>query len=403
MPENNTTDIQNILKNIAKSKRIAIALPAQVSVDALCAALALQAALQTDSEKKDIPAVMIFSAGQDIPALPFLRRAPQIHSATSGGSQLAIKVSNKNAEPGELRYEKSSDGLTVFITPKGESPGTFTEQDVTVLPAVTNFDLVVIIGASNFEQLGKIYTDNTKLFFGTPNINLDINPSNEYYGTMNFVNTTASSLCEVMMDIIEALPDGLPKNPENTRAATTLLAGIISQTASFRDPKTTPQALLKASRLVTAGARQQDIIQHLFKTKPLPLLQLWGRALARLTEYPEKKIITAIVTASDLEKTKVPIDSLPIVLRDIVEMVTGYSLVILVAETGVQSSQLLIAGLPFEKISKLAQGLSGTDQSGVVSKLLTGKYEYVSVAVPLGIDQTQIKLAELIEKHQSVV
>lgn len=400
MTENNTTDIQNILKNIGKSRRIAIVLPSQVSADALCAGLALQAAIV---EQPDSPvSVMIFSSSLEVPSLPFLRRNPEVHPALSAGSQLAIKISNKHAEPGELRYEKSSDGLTVYITPKadGEKPtATFSEKDVTVLPSASNFDLVVMVGASNFEQLGKIYTENTKLFFETPSVNLDINPSNEYFGTMNFVNTTASSLSEVMMDIVEELPKGL----ENNRAATTLLAGIISQTASFRDPKTTPQALLKASRLVSSGARQQDIIQHLFKTKPLPLLQLWGRALARLTEYADKKILTAVVTQADLEKTKVPTESLSIVLRDIVEMVTGYSLVFLLAETGQSSTHVLIAGMPYENITKLARDLAGRGAIEVSAKLLTGKYESTSISIPLGLEQAQFKLIELIEKHNSVV
>ncbi len=377
-------NLPTILKNISDSKRTAIVLPEYVTVDGFCAAAALSSLL---------PQAMVFAAGK-VPEVPFLLNPPRVAGGLSATDQLMIKISNQNAEPKELRYEKTNDGLAVYITPNS---GQFTEQDVTVMPSASNFDLVLIIGSANVEQLGKIYTENTNLFFSTPHINIDNNPSNEFYGTVNFVNTSTSSLCEVVFDIIEAMPNGL----KGDTVTTGLLAGIISQTASFRDPKTTPSALQKASRLVSAGARQQDIIQHLFKTKPLPLLQLWGRALARLTAQPDKQALTAVVTASDLQKTQIPAESLPEVLRDIVEMVTGYSLVIFLAEkpdsTGVH---VLIAGLPFEKIVAMMQQMGGTNPK---SQNLVGKYNYVSSQVPGTLPDVQSKLSQLIESRGSVI
>lgn len=397
MTQNTNTDIQNILKNISTAHKIAVVLPKQVSIDVLCAALALQAAL-TDHSDSTV-SVMIFSESTEIPPLPFLRRPPVVHAALSGTNQLAIKIGNKNAQPGELRYEKTDSGLTVYISPK-EGSGEFNEKDVTVLPSASNFDLVVIIGAQNFEQLGKIYTENTKLFFETPNINVDNSPNNEYYGTINYVHTTASSFSEVVMDIVE----GMPTKLKNNRAVTTLLAGIISQTGSFRDPKTTPQSLLKASRLVEAGARQQDIIQHLFKTKPLPLLQLWGRALARLNAFPDKKALTAAVTTADLEKTKVAPDSFSIVVRDIVEMVTGYSLVVFIAETSTESTHVILAGLPYENVTQIAHQLIGGEKSQEIKcDVLTGKYEWVAFELKGNFENAQQRISDLIERRSSMV
>lgn len=399
-------NLPTILKNITQAKRIAIALPQQLTLDAVCAALALKTAIISQPDKS----VTLFSTSTDVPALPFLDSAaqnPQLNSALSSGNGLAIKIANSHAQPKELRYEKTPEGgLVVFITP---SEGQFMESDVTILPNATSFDLVIILGATNFEQLGSVYTDNTKLFFETPNINIDIDPTNEYYGSVNVVNATATSLCEVVMDIIEAIPDALA----NETVSTSLLAGIISQTASFRDPKTTPATLLKASRLVTRGAKQQNIIQHLFKTKPLPLLQLWGRALARLSAMPEKQALTAVITASDLEKTKVEIDSLAIVLRDIIEMVTGYSLVILLAElpaalsNGGSKVQVLLAGLPHENILQLAGKLIAadnpmSDNMNLKVATLIGKHEYASFSLTKPLAEVQQILTEQIAKRSLV-
>lgn len=377
-------NLQTIIKNIGQAKHVAIVLPESASVDVFCSAIALQAAL---------PSAMIFCT-TPVPELPFLHNMPTVAHGLSDSNKLAIKVSNQNATPKELSYQKSDSGLTIYITPES---GQFTGKDVSVLPSAGNFDLVIIIGASNVEQLGKLYTENTKLFFETPHINIDNSPTNEFYATVNFVVTTSNSLSEIIMDVIESLPGGL----KNDAVSTALLAGIISQTSSFRDPKTTPAALQKASRLVASGARQQEIIQHLFKTKPLPLLQLWGRALARITAQPEKQLLTAVVTASDLEKTKMALSSLPDVLRDIIEMISDYSLVAFLAEIPEgKGVQVLLAGLPFEKLTSLAKQLTGAVSTATP---LIGKYQYVSIHVDGSLGDIQAKLNQILENRDSVV
>ncbi|HEX3095905.1 MAG TPA: hypothetical protein VHQ20_02180 [Patescibacteria group bacterium] len=382
-------NLPTIIKNITDSKRIAIVIPAEASVDAFCSAIALQTA---------VGKAMIFCSAP-VPELLFLPNVPSVYPTLKSSDQLAIKISSKNASPKEVRYDKTDSGLTIYITP---DKGQFAESDVSVLPAVGNFDLLVIIGAGNFEQLGKVYTENPKLFFDTPHINIDNSPNNEFYGTLNFVNTTASSLSEVVMDIIEALPGGI----NNDTVATSLLAGIISQTSSFRDPKTTPTALQKASRLVTAGGRQKEIIQHLFKTKSLQLLQLWGRALARLTAQPDKQTLTAVVTASDLQKTQMSVESLPTVLRDIVEMVTGFSFVVFLAELpDVAGVQILLAGMPNENLISTAQQLSNNVvlADSIKSLILVGQYHYVSIHVKDSLIDVQTRLTALIENRNSVL
>ena len=387
-------NIQTVIKNINASKRVALVLPSIVSTDVLCAAFGLESALKSGLGKE----VSLFSAGI-IPNLPFISNAPRIFNSLGTDNFLTIKVSNENVEAGELRYEKAADGLMVYITPKS---GKYTDRDVSVLPSQENFDLVIILGSSNFEDLGSLYTENSKLFFNTQSINIDVNPNNEYFGTVNLVEPTISSLSELVLNVIEGF--GSEENPFkiNQNTATSLLAGIVAQTSSFRDPKTTPSAFLKASNLVSAGAEQQKIIQYLYKTKSLPLLQLRRRALARLPTIPEKQILTANVTASDLEKTHMPIKELPEVLRDLIEMVTGYSLFVLLAEIPSGGIQLLIAGLPHEKITTLLKTFSSKDEL-VTTNQLTGKYEYFSTHLSITLAEAQNKLNQVIENRHSVL
>ncbi len=396
MTDNKTPEIQTITNTISKAQRIAVALPQLPNIDLVAAAFAIFTAiegLKTGPKKT----VMVFSAALSRRglSLPFIKNAPPIYPGLNSSSQLEIKVSNRNAKPSELRYEKTDEGLTIFISP--EEGMQFREGDVTVLPNATDFDLLIILGSMSFEQLGNLYTDNTKLFFETPHINIDINPANEFFGTVNLVKTTTSSVSEVVMDILEQIPGAL----ESESVSTALLTGIISRTSSFRDPKTNPQAFLKSARLIELGAKHQEIIQHLFKTKSLAQLQLWGRALARLTAFPEKQILTAVVTKSDMEKTQVEPESLQVVVRDIIEMITGYSLVILLAELPKGGTQIILAGLPFEDLVSLAGQLKAPEIKP--REPLSGKYEYISVYLPSNLAETQELLNEIIKNRNSVV
>lgn len=375
------TEINNITKTLKDAKEVAIVLPEEHSMDAFCAAMAL-----SEIVIKSGNSASIFSSSKSLWTLPFIKSSPAVKNSLSKGDQLVIKISSKNADPKEIKYEKDSTGLNIFVT---AGSGRFKESDVSILPSDASFNLVVTLGASNFEAIGYLYAKNTKLFFETPLINIDINPSNEYFSKVNLVIPTSSSLCEIVYDIVKELAVEM-----NDTITTSLLAGIISETESFRDPRTTPAALQKSSELIVGGARQQDIVQHLFKTKSLQQLQLWGRALARLNEFADKRTITAVLTKNDMDKTGNNQELLPAVLKDLIEMVTGYSLVILIVE----ELQVLVAGLPHEKISDLATTLLGNELH-LKPINVVGQYEYVSFELKTPLVELQEKINSIISKR----
>ncbi len=267
MADDETKQFINVLN---EAKNIAFLLSGEPSLDALVSARALQAIVSGKGGNG-----VIVSGSTTIPQTLFFSQPVSVQKTFGGADQLVVKISNANAKPGELRYESEPDGLVIYLKAK---EGIFSASDVTVIPASGKLDAIVTLGVSNLDQLGKIYTEHTEVFFSTPIYNIDNNPANEYYGTVNLVNVKAGSISELVFDIAEGIPDSF----DNDLVSTGLLAGVIEQTQSFRDPKTTPSTLSKAARLITSGARQQDIIQHLFKTKPFATLQLWGRAMARL-------------------------------------------------------------------------------------------------------------------------
>ncbi|MBI4023314.1 hypothetical protein HY375_04075, partial [Candidatus Berkelbacteria bacterium] len=64
---------------------------------------------------------------------------------------------------------------------------------------------------------------------------------------------------------------------------------------------TTPKSFTVAAQLVAAGARQQEIVQHIYKTKPLSTLKLWGTVLSKIQEDRERRFIWSTVAAGDFK------------------------------------------------------------------------------------------------------
>lgn len=370
--------IDGILRPI---QRIAIILPERIGVDGLCAALALAKKLQLDSK-----VVAIFSAAKNLPELPFLSGHQTVYRDLVGGDEFTIRVSGKNAKPKQLRYEKEQDDLVIYITPES---GSFAESDVQAMSPARDFELMIILGASSLEQLGGIYTNNAELIFNTPKIVINNNLQQEYFGAVNWVESNASSLSEQLGSWL--LTDEAAQRED--LITTGLLAGIIDATQSFRDPRTTPQTLALAARLVGFGARRQDIIRHLFKTKSFPLLQLWGRALARIKTVPEQSLIYTLITEQDFIKTDSNLTYLPQVLQELVIMAANYQLVIMAAKlpAGVQ---VFLAGRPHIKLRLLAKQINPDMET--VLEPLNSHYYFVQFLLPnIDLEQAETVISNL--------
>jgi len=77
---------------------------------------------------------------------------------------------------------------------------------------------------------------------------------------------------------------------------------MIAETKSFQK-RISPQSLQIASSLISQGARREEIIQHLYFTKSLSLLKLWGKILTRLQKDEKYGIVWSYASAEDLKQS----------------------------------------------------------------------------------------------------
>lgn len=349
MDYDTVSKIEQALKSV---KSIGLVLPERLGVDIYCSALALREKLQIMDKR-----VVIVSSAKNLPNLNYFSSVAKISHQLTAGNDLVIKVGSNNSVPKQIRYEKENSDLLIYVTP---DRGSFSEADVEVLPSAQGLELLLFLGVASMEKIGSLHSANTELFFNTPKIVINNQLDQEYFGSINWVDSTASSVSEQIAGWL------LKEDPlkSNDTVITGLLAGIIDSTQSFRDPKTTPHTLAVAAELVSAGARRQDVIQHLFKTKSFSLLQLWGRALARIKTGPDENLLYTLITEQDFLKTETSASLLPQVLQELSVMASKYQLIVLAAKVP-QGTEVYLAAKPHIKLRQLARRLDGSKETNL--------------------------------------
>lgn len=363
MTDENSTKIREILKN---SNKIAVILQEKIGIDEYCSAIALNNYLI--GLKKE---VTIFTSCDQLPSLGFMDAIPQIGSSFNNSNDLVIRINSRTAKPKQLRYEKQGEDLAIHIIPES---GQIPAEDVEVLANSGSFDLLILLGVKSMDKLGALLESSPETFYQTTKIVISNYVDQEYFGAVNWVEPNVLSLSEVIAKWLLGQADF----PNQDNIATPLLAGIISQTQSYRDPRTTPETLSISAKLVKGGARQQDIIQHLFKTKPFNLLQLWGRAMARVKLEAEHRVLYTVLTKQDFERSSAGIDLVPQAVAELVSMAPDYQLLVVGAETD-QGLQVFMAGPQHVKLKKLAKALN--ENATTSPEPLLGNHQITSVLV----------------------
>lgn len=221
------------------------------------------------------------------------------------------------------------DKANIIISPKG---GRFSSKDISFNYGPEKYDLVITVDTAAVEQLGSLYEDNIDMFNQVPVINIDHHISNEQFGRVNYVDYMASSTTELLIPIIEELEKSTGRTLLDDDVATLLLAGIITDTGSFQNANTTPKSFDWAAYLVAKGGRQQEIIQKIYKTKPLSTLKLWGRVLSKIQIDEKYKFVWSTVTQKDFKDTGSSEEGVGEIIDDLLSNAPGAEIVLLLKE-----------------------------------------------------------------------
>jgi nanoRNase/pAp phosphatase (c-di-AMP/oligoRNAs hydrolase) len=189
--------------------------------------------------------------------------------------------------------------------------------------------LVIALGTSDLESLGKIYDNNVDFFYKTTIVNIDHHPGNEEFGQVNFIELNAVATAEILFEFLKDYrADFIDED-----IATCLLTGIIYKTKSFKTPNLTPHALATTSELIRLGARREEIVNHLYRSRDIKVLKLWGRVLNNLQGSGENRLVWSTLFKNDFDMTGSNEESLLEVVDELIINIPQAKIIILFYST----------------------------------------------------------------------
>jgi len=131
-----------------------------------------------------------------------------------------------------------------------------------------------------------------------PLVNVDHHVSNERYGSINLLDTTAISTTQVLYDFFKTNDIKI-----NAKMATALYAGLADDSQNFTTDKTDARTFLMAADLVQYGANNALCTQMLFRERSLASIRMKAKMLSSAQLHCSGKVVSTKVEKSFFEET----------------------------------------------------------------------------------------------------
>lgn len=246
------------LKNqLLFAQSVLIALPAVTNVDKLASALALKLSLEQAGKKVEVVSedtlrvshTNLFGIGEVKNQVVGGGTASSANTFVLTLEDVVDESGNVNSE--KLDYFQEGKNLQlIFTIPQGKQ---FSPSKITTAyqggQQSAGYQLIFVIGADNLNELGSIYTQNQTLFTPGQLVNIDNSQTNANYGATNIIDTNASSVSEMMVQILPDLGLNMPED-----IATNLLTGMYDATQNM-STNVKPDTFASASAAMQAGGK----------------------------------------------------------------------------------------------------------------------------------------------------
>lgn len=221
-------------------------------------------------------------------------------------------------------------------------------------------DLAIAIEAPSVDRLGdgvRMCTDRTCM------INIDHHKDNTSYGNINWVDTTAAALGEMIYELLVA-----GEYVVTPHAATCLYTAILTDTGRFQYHGTSARTLRICSELVALGANPTAITRQVYFGLPFSYLRLMQAALDGMVQAAGGQILALTLLPEHFQSAGArPEDAEGII--DLTQISRGVKIGILFRKEGERSVKVSFRSQNSVDVGALAAGLNGgghTNASGCI-------------------------------------
>ena len=153
-------------------------------------------------------------------------------------------------------------------------------QDIRIIPEIDrDYDAVFVIECSDVNRPG---IRNLEKQF---TVNIDHHTTCEHFGSINWIDATASAVGEMIYNLCKAIGGRVTKE-----IAECVYLALVTDTGSFHFPNTTERTLKVASELVKVGVKPAKISEAVYNSYPWSRIELMTKVLVTVQRSETGKV-----------------------------------------------------------------------------------------------------------------
>lgn len=236
--------------------------------------------------------------------------------------------------------------------------------DIRKLPKIdSEYDAVFVIECSDVDRPGIIDLDRQFT------VNIDHHSTCEHFGTINWIDPTASAVGEMIYNLCKAIGGRITRE-----IAECLYMALVTDTGSFHFPNTTERTLKVASELVRAGVKPAEISEAVYNNYPWSRIELMRRVLNTVQRDPSGRVAWMRQTL-EMKQVSGAIDgdnngfvNMPLAARDVVGTVY-------MREVGAGQYRVSLRSKGDINVAKIAEKFGGGGHKNAAGLNVTGDWD----------------------------
>jgi phosphoesterase RecJ-like protein len=261
--------------------------------------------------------------------------------------------------------------LTLYLQAMGKSVHAFVPGQVQsvyrflatdeLLNTMSAAQATAHIGAADVTCLGVDAADVDRLgewkslfLSGAERLVIDHHDTNAGFGDVFAIDGSASSCCEILFDLFNAI------NPLliDARIASALYTGLVADTGSFQYANTKALSLVHGAQLVELGASPDEISRGIYESKPYGNLRLMAASIAASRLMYGGQVVVSYVTRNMLDDSGA-LDEDTEGITDELRRIAGTKAVVLFKEASDGSIKVSLRGKCGFDVKRIATTFGG--------------------------------------------
>jgi len=232
-----------------------------------------------------------------------------------------------------------------------------------------SIDVGIVLDCSNVKRIGKTYEifKNIKTI-----INIDHHKSNENFGSLNYVDSSVSSVGEIIYELIKSINIDLLDED----ISTCLFAAIITDTGSFRYSNVSSKTFKIASDLTSFGIKPHLIADNIYNRNTYSGLKLLGEALSTLEMDDSNCVSWLTITRKMLNNAKANDEEIEGII-DVATTLDNIEISILFRETKDNKIKISFRSKGNFDVNKFAGKFKGGGHPNAAGCLCSGKMDKI--------------------------